>query len=86
MYFQQMMKKQLRLENRRNNQIENLESYAKAETKKSMLGHIKVDEIPKIAGDISKDTILKSDSNTKLRMAYWLSYISFTSNLDPHYK
>ena len=81
-----MMKKQLRLENRRNNQIENLESYAKAETKKIMLGHIKVDEIPKIAEDISKDTILKSDSNTKLRMAYWLSYISFTPNLDLHYK
>ena len=81
-----MMKKQLRLENRRNNQIENPESYAKAESKKSMLGHIKVDEIPKIAGDISKDTILKLDFNTKLWMAYWLSYISFTPNLDPHYK
>jgi len=51
-----------------------------------MLGYINTDDIPKISGDISKDTILKTDSNTKLRMAYWLSYISFAPNIDSHYK
>ena len=32
--------------------------YAKAETKKNMLEHIKVDEIPKTTGDILYDAIL----------------------------
>jgi len=54
------------------NQLENLESYAKAETKKSMLGYINPDELPQITGDISKDTVLKTDSNTKIRGSYWL--------------
>lgn len=51
-----------------------------------MLGYINTDEIPKITGDISKDAILKSDSNTKLKMAYWLAYVSFAPNIDAHYK
>jgi hypothetical protein len=57
------------------NQIENLQSYAKSETKKSMLGYINSDDLPKITGDISKDTVLKTDSSTKLRSSYWLLYI-----------
>lgn len=57
------------------NQIENLQSYAKSETKKSMLGYINSDDLPQITGDISKDTVMKTDSTTKLRASYWLSYI-----------
>jgi len=68
------------------NQLENLESYAKAETKKSMLGYINTDDLPQITGDISKDTVLKTDSNTKLRASYWLPYICCTPIVDSFYK
>lgn len=58
------------------NQLENLESYAKVETKKSTLGYINTDDLPQITGDISKDTVLKTDSQVKLRESYWLPFIS----------
>ena len=72
--------------NSKTNQLENLHSYAKSETKKSMLGYINTDELPQITGDISKDTVLKTDSNTKLRASYWVPYICFAPTIDPLYK
>jgi len=68
------------------NQLENLQSYAKSETKKSMLGYINSDDLPQITGDISKDTVIKTESFTKLKASYWLEYICFSPTIDPLYK
>lgn len=68
------------------NQLENLQSYAKSETNKSMLGYINTEDLPRITGDISKDTLMKTDSFTKLKASYWLPFICFKANIDPIFK
>lgn len=70
----------------KSNQLDNLQSYAKSETKKSMLGYINSNELPHITGDISKDTVIKTDSFTKLKTSYWLPFICFKAVIDPWYK
>jgi hypothetical protein len=59
------------------NQLESFKSYVNAETKKSRIGYINTDEIPKITGDIAKDTVLKTQSIRKLRYSYWLDQKTF---------
>lgn len=68
------------------NQLGKLQNYARSETKKSMLNYINPDDIQKITGDIAKDALLKTESVTKLRGAYWIEFICFTPTIDPVYK
>lgn len=67
------------------NQPDNAEPYGRSETK-SMIGYMNANEVPKVTGDISKDTLLKTDSATKMRSSYWLPFIPFKPKVDSLYK
>lgn len=59
----------------RGSTTENVENFVRSETKKSMLGYINTDDVPKITGELAKDTMLKTESTTKLKNAYWIPFI-----------
>ena len=68
------------------NQLSKMDGFARSETKKSMLNYINPDDIPKITGDIAKDTLMKTETTIKLKHAYWINFICFSPSIDPLYK